>query len=118
MTLDDFGNLVVSSGLVTAGRESAFRTESHAESALAYAAFLVAKRVLTDWQCQKLFTGKYKGFIIGRYKLLSHLDDGTNYSRYSAEELHTGTPAILRFFPGPPTRCIVEPPNDGSPNPN
>src|SRR4051812_19596554 len=110
MTVDEFGKLAIASGLLTPERESALRAESHAEFAIAYATYLVANGALTEWQCEKLSTGKYKGFFVDRYKLLSHLDHGQNHSRYMAEDTHTGAPTILRFFSGPPLRYVVDPP--------
>ena len=35
--------------------------------------YLIQRGVLTRWQCSKLAEGRYKGFFIGRYKLLDDL---------------------------------------------
>jgi eukaryotic-like serine/threonine-protein kinase len=36
---------------------------------------LMAKGLLTDWQCEKLRVGKYKGFFLGGYCLLRKFDE-------------------------------------------
>lgn len=113
MTIDEFGKLAVSSGLLTEERESLLRTESGAASAVVYSNYLVAKRELTDWQADKLIKGKWKGFFVDQYKILSHLDNGVDYSRYSAHNLETGAVVTLKFYP-PKIRYDVEPPDDTS----
>jgi eukaryotic-like serine/threonine-protein kinase len=47
--------------------------------------YLVDCGLLTRWQCDKLATGKYKGFFLGKYKLLQHLGTGGMSSVYLAE---------------------------------
>jgi tRNA A-37 threonylcarbamoyl transferase component Bud32 len=47
--------------------------------------FLIRRRLLTRWQCDKLVTGKYKGFFLGKYKLLEHLGTGGMSSVYLGE---------------------------------
>ncbi|MDM4016278.1 serine/threonine protein kinase [Roseiconus lacunae] len=46
------------------------------------------KGLLTDWHLEKLLAGKYKGFFLGKYKLLGHIGTGGMSSVYLAE--HTG----------------------------
>ena len=118
MTLEDFAKLAVLSGLLTAEREAAIRAECSPESLVGYVQYLVAHGYLTDFQCEKLLVGKYKGFFHANYKLLRHLDDGPGYTRFEAEDTTTGATAILRFFPGPRIRYVVDPPDDGMPIPN
>ena len=108
MTLAEFAKLVQASGLLTEERESALRAKSGVDSAVRYANYLVAKCELTDWQADKLITGKWKGFFVDHYKLLSHLDYGDNYSRYVAQDTQTGAVTILKFHP-PQIRYDVEP---------
>jgi hypothetical protein len=115
MTLAEFAKLVQASGLLTEERESALRAESGVDSAVGYANYLVAKRELTDWQADKLITGKWKGFFVDHYKILSHLDYGDNYSRYVAQDTQTGAVNILKFHP-PTIRYDVEPPDDSGPS--
>ena len=44
--------------------------------------------LLTPWHTEKLLVGKYKGFFLGKYKLLGHIGTGGMSSVYLAE--HTG----------------------------
>lgn len=44
--------------------------------------------LLTDWHIEKIFAGKYRGFFLGKYKLLGHIGTGGMSSVYLAE--HTG----------------------------
>ena len=46
---------------------------------------LIAEGLITKWHCDKLLAGKYKGFFLGKYKLLSHLGTGGMSSVYLAE---------------------------------
>lgn len=46
---------------------------------------LIAAGLLTAWHCEKLLDGKYKGFFLGKYKLLGHLGTGGMSSVYLAE---------------------------------
>ena len=43
--------------------------------------------VVTRWQCEKILQGKYKGFFLGKHKLLGHLGSGGMSSVYLAEHL-------------------------------
>jgi len=47
--------------------------------------FLIQKELITDWHSEKLLNGKYKGFTLGKYKLLGHLGTGGMSSVYLAE---------------------------------
>jgi serine/threonine-protein kinase len=52
------------------------------------ARLLRKKGLLTEWHTDKLLNGKYKGFFLGKYKLLGHIGTGGMSSVYLAE--HTG----------------------------
>ena len=47
--------------------------------------FLIKSKLITTWHRDKLATGKYRGFFLGKYKLLSHLSTGGMSSVYLAE---------------------------------
>ncbi|HHM12346.1 MAG TPA: serine/threonine protein kinase [Planctomycetaceae bacterium] len=49
------------------------------------AAHLVDVGLITQWQASKLLDGKYRGFFLGKYKLLRHLGSGGMSSVYLAE---------------------------------
>lgn len=50
-----------------------------------FAQKLISQQLLTDWQANKLLEGRYKGFFVGRYKLLGHLGTGGMSAVYLAE---------------------------------
>ena len=41
--------------------------------------------LITQWHIDKLLAGKYKGFFLGKYKLLGHLGSGGMSSVYLAQ---------------------------------
>jgi len=46
---------------------------------------LIQSGLITKWHCEKLLAGKYKGFFLGKYKLLGHLGTGGMSSVYLAD---------------------------------
>lgn len=55
--------------------------------------------LLTDWHIEKLFTGKYKGFFLGKYKLLGHIGTGGMSSVYLAEHTKLGGKRAIKVLP-------------------
>jgi serine/threonine protein kinase len=55
------------------------------DDARALADFLIQRRLLTGWHCEKLFDRKYKGFFLGKYKLLDRLGAGGMSAVYLAQ---------------------------------
>lgn len=55
--------------------------------------------LLTDWHIEKLFTGKYKGFFLGKYKLLGHIGSGGMSSVYLAEHIGLGDKRAIKVLP-------------------
>lgn len=47
--------------------------------------FLIAQNIITNWQSKKLLDKKYKGFFLGKYKLLGHIGVGGMSTVYLAE---------------------------------
>ena len=54
-------------------------------SAEKIADFMVVKNLITTWHREKLLNQKYKGFFLGKYKLLGHIGAGGMSSVYLAE---------------------------------
>jgi serine/threonine protein kinase len=66
-------------------REFAQSTEPTQRSAQAFGEFLKSKGHLTSWQNSLLLKGRYKGFFLGKYKLLKQLGRGGTAGIYLAE---------------------------------
>lgn len=52
--------------------------------------FLVARDVLTVWQCNKLRHGQYKGFFVDEFRLLDRAGVDGDDTLYLAEDLRSG----------------------------
>ncbi len=95
---------VKQSGLIDAPRFDALLNDLQrsgvdlADSA-AIAQSLVARKVLTDWQCEKLLQGRHKGFILGRYRLLSLLGTGEMSAVYLAEHIMMERRCAIKVLP-------------------
>jgi len=55
--------------------------------------------LLTEWHTEKLFNGKYKGFFLGRYKLLGHIGTGGMSSVYLAEHMGLHDRRAIKVLP-------------------
>lgn len=60
---------------------------------------MIAKGVITPWQSEKLLQGKFKGFILGRYKLLNLLGKGEMSSIYLAEHTRMKRRCAIKVLP-------------------
>jgi serine/threonine protein kinase len=61
--------------------------------------YLVRAGLLTDWHCTKLFDRKYKGFFLGKYKLLGHIGTGGMSSVYLAEHILMRRRRAIKVLP-------------------
>ena len=57
------------------------------------------KGLLTDWHIEKLLDGKYKGFFLGKYKLLGHIGTGGMSSVYLAEHTKLHDRRAIKVLP-------------------
>ncbi|WP_246114623.1 serine/threonine protein kinase [Rubripirellula tenax] len=55
--------------------------------------------LLTAWHIEKLLAGKYKGFFLGKYKLLGHIGTGGMSSVYLAEHVRMGDKRAIKVLP-------------------
>lgn len=55
--------------------------------------------LLTSWHTEKLLAGKYKGFLLGKYKLLGHIGTGGMSSVYLAEHIRMGDKRAIKVLP-------------------
>jgi len=60
---------------------------------------LVEEDLITAWHRDKLFNRKYKGFFLGKYKLLSHLGSGGMSSVYLAEHVLMQRRVAIKVLP-------------------
>jgi serine/threonine protein kinase len=65
----------------------------------AVADHLIGAGLLTRWHCGKLLDGKYKGFHLGKYKLLDHLGSGGMSNVYLAEHMLMGRRQAIKVLP-------------------
>ncbi|WP_153557722.1 serine/threonine protein kinase [Roseimaritima sediminicola] len=63
------------------------------------AALFRSNKLLTEWHIEKLLTGKYKGFFLGKYKLLGHLGTGGMSSVYLAQHIKMGDRRAIKVLP-------------------
>jgi eukaryotic-like serine/threonine-protein kinase len=92
MSAQQFGDLVRRSQLVEDGRLDqaleefrSLHTGEAADDARPLADFLIERKLLTPWHCEKIFDKKYKGFFLGKYKLLDRLGSGGMSAVYLAQ---------------------------------
>lgn len=111
--IDKFVTYTLASGLVNFGTLidacadfDAGRTDESAVADLQM--HLVERRVLTDWQCNKLKNGQFKGFYLDGYCLLSQIGKTDRLCIYSAREVTTGKIVALDVTP-----LSIDPIKDG-----
>ncbi|MGB7347151.1 MAG: serine/threonine-protein kinase [Pirellulaceae bacterium] len=55
--------------------------------------------LITPWHSEKLLAGKYKGFFLGKYKLLGHIGTGGMSSVYLAEHVRLQDRRAIKVLP-------------------
>lgn len=60
---------------------------------------LIDQDLLTPWHTEKLLEGKYKGFFLGKYRLLGHLGTGGMSSVYLAEHVLMQRRVAIKVLP-------------------
>jgi eukaryotic-like serine/threonine-protein kinase len=63
------------------------------------AAAMVEEGLLTEWQSKKLLAGKYKGFRLGKYKLLGEVGKGGMSAVYLAEHVLMRRRVAIKVLP-------------------
>ncbi len=61
--------------------------------------FLVKHKRLTAWQCEMLKSGRFKGFFLGRYKLMDYLGRTNMSATYRAECIDSGEQVEITVTP-------------------
>ncbi|GIX01101.1 MAG: hypothetical protein KatS3mg112_0038 [Thermogutta sp.] len=105
MTVEQFLDLVKRSQLVEADQLQKVVKQwlppegSSSLTAEELAGKLVEAGLLTRWQAGKLLEGRYKGFFLGKYKLLDHLGSGGMSSVYLAEHVLMQRRVAIKVLP-------------------
>jgi serine/threonine-protein kinase len=106
VTADRFVELVKKSQLAEPDRiDGVVRKicESHQGSlpsdVVELANLLQREKVITAWHTEKLLQGKYKGFFLGKYKLLGHIGSGGMSSVYLAEHTKMHDYRAIKVLP-------------------
>jgi hypothetical protein len=98
MEVEHFVSLLIESGLsnpheaesLTESFRSEVRKLGKADTAEAFCAFLTATGLFTEWQCDKLLQGKYKGFYLDNHLLLEQCGKDDRTSSYKARDTRDG----------------------------
>ena len=95
---------VKQSGLVEPSRVDALVAELQqngidCNDSCALATAMVDRKILTEWQSDKLLQGRHKGFILGRYRLLSLLGAGEMSAVYLAEHILMERRCAIKVLP-------------------
>lgn len=69
------------------------------DSAASLADALVEGELITQWQANKLLQGKYRGFLLGRYRLKELLGKGEMSSVYLAEHIRMKRQCAIKVLP-------------------
>lgn len=108
LTVDSFLAGVRQSGLIDDVRLDEalrpLRESGELAEAESIAAVLVERRLLTRWQADKLLQGKFKGFVLGRYRLLELLGRGEMSTVYLAEHVRMKRRCAIKVLPASKAR--------------
>lgn len=106
LSVDNFLDLVQRSNLVAEDQLQraldalkAQNGDKLPEDADVVAQHLISADLLTSWHCKMLFDKKYKGFFLGKYKLLRLLGSGGMSSVYLAEHVLMQRRRAIKVLP-------------------
>ena len=99
----EFLKIVAKSGIVDAKKLTAIdkqvRKSANTISTEKLIDRMIHAGLLTEWQTDKLRKGRYKGFFLGKYKMLSHLGTGGMSTVYLAQQMLTGQRRAIKVLP-------------------
>jgi serine/threonine protein kinase len=101
-TTDDLLELVHKSGLIDAARLAAFERELPKEQPTGpkqLARLLVGAGLITRFQAEQFLLGKWRGFTIGKYKVLERLGAGGAGAVYLCEHMTMRRKAAVKVLP-------------------
>ena len=101
LTPSQFLSLVEKSDLVDSDalQNALAAVQDVPDEATELAELLIDQGLITRWHAESLLRGKYKGFFLGRYKLLSHIGTGGMSSVYLAEHAVSHQPRAIKVLP-------------------
>ena len=109
LSRDSFVSYLTKSGLIDRAALQKLLREHQSESQATdgsgkedgelFAQFLIRRGELTTWQARKLLQGKHKGFLLGKYRLLSLLGRGGMSSVYLAEHVVMRRRCAIKVLP-------------------
>jgi|GEM_PF-1725063 len=104
IAVDIYVSVVRRSGLVESDRLDEALRELEKESGPPSDSTVVAQRLMdrqlvTPWQNEKLMQGKHKGFLLGKYKLLSYIGAGGMSTVYLGEHLLMRRRVAIKILP-------------------
>lgn len=106
LKVDDFLDLVRRSALVEKDRLNAVLLDlkreagGHSITDTKFVADrLVEAKLITGWQAERLLEGRYKGFFLGKHKLLDHLGTGGMSRVYLAEHVLMQRRVAIKVLP-------------------
>jgi serine/threonine protein kinase len=100
-TIDAFVEVLKKSELVEAERLQKFLQQANGLSTTPrkLAARLVAAGLITQFQAEQLLLGKYRGFTLGKYKVLERIGSGGHSSVYLCEHLMVKRRVAIKVLP-------------------
>ncbi len=98
-TVDAFLDLVRKSGLVEPERLEALASKITAANPRQMATRLVTAGCLTQFQIEQLLLGKWRGFTLGKFKVLERLGIGGNGTVYLCEHVVVRSKVAVKVLP-------------------
>src|SRR5262249_31088739 len=102
-TTEDLLKLVKKSELIPPPRLEAFIAQAKAASSAStprdLVALLVAAGLITQFQAEQFLQGKWRGFTIGKYKVLERIGSGGMGTVYLCEHLMVGRKVAVKVLP-------------------
>ena len=103
-SIDAFLELVAKSAVVEPARLTAYLEKLRTENALStetgkLAALMVRDAILSQFQAEQLLAGRWRGFFVGKYKVLERLGSGGMGTVYMAEHRLMKRRVALKVLP-------------------
>lgn len=100
LTTQSFLNLLKASGLSDQKEVKPLLQHFPRQTSTAggLASLMVSRGLLSDWQASKLLDGRHIGFLLGPYRLKSHLARGGMSTLYVAQHTDTGEVCALKVL--------------------